>query len=73
MSISDQHLSAVMACATARAAWTYLQTVFEPQIAGRAIKLQRDLGALRMKQEGEPVCSRKTQNRRYALILMVLV
>jgi hypothetical protein len=48
LNVSDAHVTVVANCATAHEAWTTLEKIFEPQIAGRAIKLQRDLVAIRM-------------------------
>ncbi len=54
LSVSKHHLNMVLSCANANEAWTSLQKVFEPQIAGRAIKLQRELANMRMLPD-EPV------------------
>ena len=48
LSVGDNYLDIVFGCDTAHEAWTKLKGIFEPNIVGRAIKLQRDLADLRM-------------------------
>ncbi len=48
LSVSDHHVPVVVNSVSAKAAWNELQNIFEPKIAGRTIKLQRDLHNLRM-------------------------
>ena len=49
--VADHHVPLVTTCTSAYEAWETLRRIFEPQIAGRAIKLQRDLAHLRMKAD----------------------
>ena len=48
LSVSDHHLAIIAACESAHEAWKTLSNIFEPLIAGRAIRLQRELSNLQM-------------------------
>ena len=62
LSVGDDYLDIVFDSDTASQGWEKLKNIFEPNIAGRAIKLQRDLAELRMETseslEGYMACSR---------------
>ncbi len=51
LSVSDDYLDAVFDAETAAEAWKVLMDIHEPQIAGRSIKLQRELAELCMEPE----------------------